>query len=53
MTTEQKQTLKRIFSDAIVEARRQKLIDLSYAGKFVLNCNNGGLTEVEKMERIK
>lgn len=45
--------MKKIFSNAIVEAIRQKLIDLSYAGKFTLNCNNGALTEVEAMERIK
>jgi hypothetical protein len=50
---QRKAALKKIFSDAVVEAKKQELIDKMYAGHFTVHVNNGGTTEVDCFERIK
>lgn len=46
-------SLKVIMKEAVEKAKRLGVIPADYVGKMVINCNNGGLTSVEKTEVIR
>lgn len=48
-----KNPMKVIFGEAIERVKRLGNLPVNYVGKIVLNCNNGGITSIEKTETIR
>lgn len=48
-----KNPLKTVFGEAIEKAKSLGGLPGDYVGKIVLNCNNGGLTAIEKTEIVR
>ena len=46
-------SLKTVFGEAIEKAKQLGGLPANYVGKIVLNCNNGGITAIEKTETIR
>jgi hypothetical protein len=45
--------LKSVFGEAIEKAKSMGGLPSKYVGKIILNCNDGGITTIEKTETIR
>ena len=53
MEDDQKDTVLRVFKQALVILKDEKIYPKSFVGKIVINCNNGGVTAIDTMETIR